>query len=618
MRLQRAKGRHMNRYMPIALLAAAASAMGQTSTQPAEKRVIVLGQLYNHVGAGVPEATVRLTRKDDGSLIDETTTNEYGDFAIESEKDIPGAAVVTFAKKYFKSATAEVQLGGAGGPPFVDHEMLGAIVLAGTIKDNLKGTPIASATVTAKAGYKDWSDKTKEDGGFSIDGLLPGKILLVVEADGYARLHEQIEEVEVADLHVLLMKPERIVHLKIVDEASNGIGGVNVESLEGDRREYRHSLTEDDGRLTLRGLSIDSVELALRLSHEGYVSDTDFDRVLDLPADNPESTHEWVMKRAGIIVGTVQDAEGEPRLGARLTVGPEMSDYAPRAWSEFDGSFRITGVAPGTAVVTIHYSDAGPQLHEVQVAAGQEAKLDVKLSPGRSVAGTVQNDSGEPLPGVHVMATGWRGHNTLGLQALTDEQGRFEIIDAPSDGFEVALYLRGYEPLVAQTIGSDADANFTMKPDAGRSTASSGPATGAQAPDITVTTLDGKSIQLADLRGKIVLLDFWATWCGPCVEEVPHLVELHKELAGNDNLVMLSVSLDHNKQALTRFIEARKMNWLHVFGDENGAQKSADAYGVVGIPALFLIGPDGRIAAANLRGASVMAAVKKILDDKER
>jgi peroxiredoxin len=93
---------------------------------------------------------------------------------------------------------------------------------------------------------------------------------------------------------------------------------------------------------------------------------------------------------------------------------------------------------------------------------------------------------------------------------------------------------------------------------------------------------------------------------------------LHKEFGSNENLVMLSVSLDEDRKALERFIEARKMNWLHVFGEEGGVRKASDAYGVVGIPAVFLIGPDGRIVGSDLRGAAVKGMVKKLLDERER
>jgi thiol-disulfide isomerase/thioredoxin len=134
------------------------------------------------------------------------------------------------------------------------------------------------------------------------------------------------------------------------------------------------------------------------------------------------------------------------------------------------------------------------------------------------------------------------------------------------------------------------------------------------APDFTLDTLDGKSMRLSDLRGKAVLLNFWATWCGPCKIETPWLVELQTQY-GPQGLQVIGVEAgDDSKDDITKFVKDMGMNYPVLIGkDEVG-----DAYG--GVPALpetFFIGRDGKIVdrIVGLRGrADIEESIKKALD----
>jgi thiol-disulfide isomerase/thioredoxin len=138
---------------------------------------------------------------------------------------------------------------------------------------------------------------------------------------------------------------------------------------------------------------------------------------------------------------------------------------------------------------------------------------------------------------------------------------------------------------------------------------------GDAAPDFRVKTLDGKPLKLSDFRGKYVLLDFWATWCGPCVAEMPNLKKVYEAFGQDKRFVMISLSDDSDREAVKKFIKSRDIRWTQVFLGKLSKTIEAD-YGVYGIPSIFLVGPDGKIAAYNLRGDEVKRAVSAALAKK--
>jgi thiol-disulfide isomerase/thioredoxin len=136
----------------------------------------------------------------------------------------------------------------------------------------------------------------------------------------------------------------------------------------------------------------------------------------------------------------------------------------------------------------------------------------------------------------------------------------------------------------------------------------------SDAPDFTLEQLDGKSMRLSDLRGKAVLLNFWATWCGPCKIETPWLVELQNQY-GHDGLQVVGVEMgDDGKDEITKFMKDMGMNYPVLLGKE----AVGEAYG--GVPALpetFFIGRDGKIVdkIIGLKGKSeIEDSIKKALD----
>ncbi len=137
---------------------------------------------------------------------------------------------------------------------------------------------------------------------------------------------------------------------------------------------------------------------------------------------------------------------------------------------------------------------------------------------------------------------------------------------------------------------------------------------GDPAPEFTLDTLDGKQVSLAELRGKVVLVDFWATWCGPCLAEMPNMKSVYDEFRGNPNFAMLGVSIDQTQDLPSTKAKSEGYGWTQLWASGAWQAQVAQDYGVRGIPATFLIGPDGKVLAKDLRGEAVGNAVRAALE----
>jgi thiol-disulfide isomerase/thioredoxin len=143
--------------------------------------------------------------------------------------------------------------------------------------------------------------------------------------------------------------------------------------------------------------------------------------------------------------------------------------------------------------------------------------------------------------------------------------------------------------------------------------APSGPADEA-APALSGPALDGKTVSLADHAGKAVLVDFWATWCDPCREEIPELVKLQDEL-GPKGFTVLGASMDEDAKEVAPFLKPFKVNYPVIL---LGGEMAPKGWVVPGLPTAYLVGPDGKIkrrwfgakSAAEVRAAATAALAK--------
>lgn len=140
---------------------------------------------------------------------------------------------------------------------------------------------------------------------------------------------------------------------------------------------------------------------------------------------------------------------------------------------------------------------------------------------------------------------------------------------------------------------------------------------GAPAPDIAGLTPEGKPLKLSDLNGKYVLLDVWASWCGPCRREFPFIKQALEASEASDKFVVLSYSIDDKKNEWLNSIEKNALthkNWLHISTLKGWKSDAVQLFNVKGVPYTVLLNPKGEVVAFNLRGEEMVKKIKGIID----
>ena len=333
------------------------------------------------------------------------------------------------------------------------------------------------------------------------------------------------------------------------------------------------------------------------------------------------------------VTGTV---EGMPDGKAIIaTVNGSSLDTLAKADVK-NGSFEFTGNVSeptGAYIMVIGQRGAIPFMLEnanITVNAGQ-AGLTVTGSEGQKIydqfmaINTTTQQEAMKLQQEYQAANGDQAKMQAVQEAyaklMTDAQAKeTELIKANPDSYVSTFVIVSgmgqmeYEQLKERynLLGEKSKASAQGKAIAAQIAKLESTAIGQIAPNFTITTPEGESISLYDIKGKVKLIDFWASWCGPCRGENPHVVEIYKEYHPK-GLEIFGVSLDNNKEAWVKAIADDGLVWKHGSDLKGWQSAPAQLYSVSGIPHTVLLDENNKIIAKNLRGDELKQKIAELL-----
>ena len=595
---------------------------------------LIEGIVLNHFGGGVVSARVRIesldARADDPPLA-EGTTNQTGDISIRLPAGEYETVRVRIQKGGFTDWIHELDMTDEFEDPFIDATMEGAATLTGTVRAQTTGKPVADARIVCTNGGRDLSATSDEKGQFTFKNMFRSSATLRVEAGGFAIQQTSVAIESDENATAVFLKPERVLELTVVTNEGDPASKVLIEAVIEPDHQFLNAITDEKGKATLRGVSSEATKISFRLSGERYVRSRDFSQSIDLtpttqPAGDdakpPPLKKTLTVKVAANIKGKVIDAiSAEPIVGVRIIAGREVRYDMPMTWTSIDGTYELTNLPPGLNVLTFQPAAHAPQVREAQLDTGQTTTIDVKLTTGQPIAGIVMDGAQDPVSEVRVIADDWKGHVTLGMKTITGDDGQFSFPHAPDGKITFSFVKPGFGPPVQVTLEAGqtdckvslASAAAPADPNLERPTRLTD---GDTAPDLTMTATDGTTYKLSELRGKYVFLDCWASWCGPCVAEIPNVKRLYKAAKSRPDFILLGISLDRDRKAFKKAVDDFEMSWPQVFGEKSGAEEAFAALDGTAIPYTCLIGPDGKIVAQHLRGPRLVDEVLKHLPTK--
>ncbi|MBX9655126.1 carboxypeptidase regulatory-like domain-containing protein [bacterium] len=307
-----------------------------------------------------------------------------------------------------------------------------------------------------------------------------------------------------------------------------------------------------------------------------------------------------------------------------------------------DGTYRFVGLGPGRyhlqqvksfneqgGGTSYSLSDA-PQ--EILIRPGQTATVKFSRPEGKTIRGKVlegndkpsgncivmlqQSTPFEPLRRLDVVRAGTNGEFIFAHVAPGDYQVVAQHYTRSGSGAMCGLGNNDRSGQSNVTIKEDATVVVKLKPESTSERLKETKIKGAICPQFAGNLLDGnKSIKLSDLNGKVVVIDFWATWCGPCMAVMPEMKQIYEKYKDHKDVVFITVSLDEDESQLRKVIKVKGLPFPVLYSGDGWKDSMAQALGVHGIPSSYVIAPSGRFASERVHGSQLGQTIEAVLHD---
>lgn len=596
----------------------------------------VSGKVVNEAGNPVSGASVSAyTRIANDSVSRRALTDRSGQFEIWGLAD-GEARIYVSHRSYATSSNIQAQ----SGRNDVEVVLYPAMFLTGRVYDAETNNPLNDYTIFVSTSSILSSNSLRvsklPEGRFkSASSYAPGtKLILTGTSPEYAWKMVQgitIDSIAQEGIDFPLSKGEILKGLVVNTEGLPVINAKVQELLPGERFSSMSRLaflkdgrTDDMGAFTFENVSREGLDIWI--SHQDYT-----DLRLTVTPKGVDNPIKFQMERGQSISGQII-REGKPAVGLSVSARPKESTQLisrrPLDTTDKEGKYKLEHLPPGTYIITLMSGEKTKQrLHlstEIELVDENE-KLNLDPLGNGTIEGIVVLD-GKPLAGARISAyTGEENSEDRKIVGgiFSDADGRYKLTELPTEWiFLVTNYMdlsvpidRNKRIMAKDEIDLRKTKNITHRIDLKleqRKTLNIGDA----APVFESNQLNGSSIRLSDYLGKVVLLDFWAEWCGPCLVEMPYVKAVYKKYH-EKGLEIIGINMDSDKKKVEDFVKKEGLEYPQLFDGKIWETEIAREYGIWSIPHVYLIDREGVIRAQGMRGQALEQEVAKLFRKKQ-